>query len=573
MSIWSILAIEPTANERDIKRAYARKLKSTRPEDDPAGFQALHDAYQAALRMAQMQADEDEPEPVAAAVREPAAQAPAPSYAPAHAVSPVPVPAASAPPAPESAGPSPLDEARRIWAEFMRGAAVQPRSRLAKFMAREDMLNLQVRECFELCAVRACADDTCPDELREAISDFYRWESDCSFIARHLPDDTALTLAHLRAQRSLAYFWSIAKERKAVRAILADNAGRAFDSTLWGSFTRDMRKLTQAIRIHHPDMLRLRLNQDVFETWEHRIEGRRYFLDTVILSIVLGYLLCVIAPLALARLGLANVDRGALYLGCEALAFVLVGLVALRKPAQPDGDSLWQRFSYRIDAVRSRPLWQFGWIPLYAFASTAMYVPHPPAWFVIADDVLLIACLALACFAISAAMAENAFGFICLAVVSFGMGAPVGREFLVEHGAMMTGIGAIIAVLLFFRSGHELCSWLEIPLARFLPLRAAWLTGAAGLILLGGFTTPPPHAYLAVCWCWLLAGMLLSYPSINLFYGLFGAIVAAVATGLALPVRMQNHTPAPFMVVALYAVAIFMVVNQIRTKQYQNPFA
>jgi hypothetical protein len=576
MSIWTTLGIEPASEEREIKRAYARKLKTTRPEDDPAGFQALNEAYQAALRLAQMRAEEEEAQAPAAELQETAAQAssPAPSYAPAWRASPVPVSVSAAPqPAPEPAGPSPLDEARRIWAEYMRGAAVQPHNRLVKFMARDDMLNLQVRECFELCAVHACAGEACPDELREAVAAFYGWESDCGFIGRRVPDDTALALARLRAQRSHAYFWSIAKERKAVRALLADDAGRAFGSTLWGGFTKDMRKLIQAIRLHHPDMLRLRLNQAVVETWERRIEGRRYFLDTALLSFFLGYLLSVMAPLALIQLGITGFDTGAVYLGCEVLAFVLVGAIALRKPAAPHGDSRWERFKYRMDEVRNRPLWQFGWIPLYALASAAMYIPHPPAWFVIADDVVLAACLALVCFAFSAAMAETPFGFICIAVAAFGIGTPVGKDFLVEHGPVMTGIGAISAVLLFFRSGHDLCSWFQIPTARFLPLRAVWLAGTAGLILLGGLFEVPAHPYLAACWIWLLAGMLLSRPSFHLFYGLLGALGLAVATGLLLPSPMQNHTPAPFMVFALYAVAIFMTVNLVRTKQYQNPFA
>ena len=51
--VWGILGIEPTDSERDIKRAYARKLKVTRPDDDPAGFQELHRAFKTALMIAQ----------------------------------------------------------------------------------------------------------------------------------------------------------------------------------------------------------------------------------------------------------------------------------------------------------------------------------------------------------------------------------------------------------------------------------------------------------------------------------------------------------------------------------------
>ena len=43
------LGLPPTNDIRQIKRAYAKRLKVTRPDDDPAAFERLHDAYRAAL--------------------------------------------------------------------------------------------------------------------------------------------------------------------------------------------------------------------------------------------------------------------------------------------------------------------------------------------------------------------------------------------------------------------------------------------------------------------------------------------------------------------------------------------
>lgn len=46
---WKILAISPTDDVKQIKRAYAAKLKQVRPDDDPNGFQELRQAYEWAL--------------------------------------------------------------------------------------------------------------------------------------------------------------------------------------------------------------------------------------------------------------------------------------------------------------------------------------------------------------------------------------------------------------------------------------------------------------------------------------------------------------------------------------------
>lgn len=57
MGHWQLLSLEPGADERSIKRAYAKLLKIHRPDEHPAEFQRLREAYEAALAHARWRAE------------------------------------------------------------------------------------------------------------------------------------------------------------------------------------------------------------------------------------------------------------------------------------------------------------------------------------------------------------------------------------------------------------------------------------------------------------------------------------------------------------------------------------
>ncbi|QOQ73180.1 J domain-containing protein [Pseudomonas poae] len=70
MDCWTVLQLADDADERTIKRTYARLLKSCRPDDDAEGFQRLREAYENALSEARWRADNEEVETVEAPIAE-----------------------------------------------------------------------------------------------------------------------------------------------------------------------------------------------------------------------------------------------------------------------------------------------------------------------------------------------------------------------------------------------------------------------------------------------------------------------------------------------------------------------
>lgn len=59
MDVWERLGIEKTDDERAIKRAYAKKLKTIRPDEDPKHFQTLREARDEAIYLAKYDFDYD----------------------------------------------------------------------------------------------------------------------------------------------------------------------------------------------------------------------------------------------------------------------------------------------------------------------------------------------------------------------------------------------------------------------------------------------------------------------------------------------------------------------------------
>ncbi|NHZ63101.1 hypothetical protein [Massilia genomosp. 1] len=347
MNIWSVLGMTASRDERAIKRAYAARLKVTRPEDDPVAFQILNDAYQAALQLARQandldwpdeqpappetrQGQDDREQPVYVAAYEfdpdaPPAPAPPreeapvyvaayefdpdapvysacyevdPSAPPPEAPAPAPAfepPAPAQPPEPPRPRPKPeqyrlpeilpaplpgtgpettIMQARRVWAAFLTRAHSKPREHLAQLFAGEELLNIDVRDHFEECAVQYCAGEGCEDDFREAMAGHFNWVDDAGFVGRQMPDETGMMLARLRAQRSYQHFCQLALEDEVVRALLDGDPRGVIGRYPDAAFTERMRELLEHVHCYHGEMLDLKLDAGIVEHWVAVVRGR-----------------------------------------------------------------------------------------------------------------------------------------------------------------------------------------------------------------------------------------------------------------------------------------------------------
>ena len=529
-SLWDILGTEPTGDERALKRAYARRLKVTRPEDDPAAFQELREAYEYALRHAHLFAAELQ-EPQSAETEAEAAELPeAPPMEPADLWGVIDDGAQQTPVelwgiiAQEAAQPpeqwgvvaiDPAQEAANLWQGCLALTRHADASDVLSRMLQDDaMLNLDVREEFDLCALRYCASAGYDLALRQALFEQLGWDHDFSYLARSHADLVRGAVQRYRADRSFAHFSDNRDSYPGLDCIMSQQPPSAYARQLFDQkFTLQLRELLHTIRWQHSEMLAYKLDADLFEQWEHAVHAKRYFKQTALASCGLGFVLHFMLSGVLDAAGFKLGDTAAYasLLGFQALAFALLAIHALRWPAPLFArlDTLQEALQERLPVLWARPgLRQLGWIVPYLLLTLLLFLPER------SDTMRLVTSAGLCTSALLAYAMNRQLLHGMLLLLSLGLSL-FAAMFMSGKGQSALAIGEAMPLMfclaaLALRSATGLygdCGWPEALLPR---LRAAWLIGCAGLLSLLYVQQLPAPLLGAMLFAWSCAGLLFS---------------------------------------------------------------
>ena len=597
-SLWDILGTEPTGDERAIKRVYAKRLKVTRPEDDPQAFQELRDAYEYALHHAPRFAEElqgSDPQGLTPALavgvkndtallvtHEPADKAqteappvelwgivePVAEQAPAELWGVIDTPP---PPPPELWGVvdiDPAEEAASVWQlgldHLQHG---DPGAALAQAMQDPALLKLDVREEFELCALRYCASENYNIDLRDAVFEALGWNHDFSYLARSHGDLVRSAVQRYRADQSFMHFVDFGQNYPGLACIMSQKPPSTYARQLFDEkFTMQLRELLYTIRWQHGEMLAYKLDTEQFERWEHAVFSKRYFRQTALASAGLGLVLhfMLSGVVSVAGMRLDDIGSKASLFGFQALAFALMAMLAFRWPAPLfDGLQAARELADRR-FLQARPgLAQLAWIVPFMLVSQLLFVRGAdPALRIATAGALCL--LALLAFAANHALLQGLLGYavgVSLFAGIFMSGK--GPDALAIGDCMMLVFCLLVLALRTANGLYAQCGW---PEAMLRGLRAAW--GIGCLIGLTALYVHPANANVlgALLFVWACVGMLFAPVDLRWKSSWPLVVTPAIATFLLAgqPSASPSHTMVRLGAVLALAVLYFTMLHLYR---------
>ncbi|PFH04499.1 hypothetical protein BCF11_5282 [Collimonas sp. PA-H2] len=540
--IWSALDIPPSDDERTVKRAYAKRLKVVRPDDDPEKFQALRQAYERALTLIQHSFSRKDEEPELPAVAQDAAAAGEPA-APAKVE--VEAAALSRPAADKRAVALHQDQASlleavqpafdaaaaadSLWQALMLqmtpGKLRYTSAILANFVKTEDFENFDVRDAFEFHAMQYCASQNADQTARAAMVEHFGWVDNAQHLFQHNPELARTALARYQADQG--YKWlenSAIVGSKAALALIQTVVPKRSMRLYERKFVAEMKELAQRIRWHSSELLAYRLNAEVFAWWERQVHTPRLSVHSGVVALLCGALVFGLLRALCASLIPENLQDA---VAVASFAVIEAGALWLAYLAVKRG--IPQRIMQWLYAKHLTKRVQVGWMPLFVLCSTASMFDLRSELAHGLIDVGLFVCLLLSSFA--AWRFLNIVGFIIvvlLASVLGGIGG-LGLSIFPGFGFWECSLIALPIATMLVRGGEYYYGLSNFSGSSLWKIRLAWL-GIAGLVFyLGTLATPEHYIVPAVAaWIWCL----LSFPIANVYLGSGATGMRVYAFGL-----------------------------------------
>ena len=555
-SLWDILGTEPTGDERALKRAYAKRLKVTRPEDDPAAFQELRDAYEYALRIAAQEGESSQQSSAS--------------------------PLELAESGTLSAVSAPLLLAQNALQDWCANNSISPLESLSVVGASEQLLDFAVREQFELQALGYAASAACSDDERAALVEHFEWYGygPMQRLQRINSEAAHAMIGRYNAAHSHAILMRSDHQCQAALTALLAPVPPAYSGLLGDQgFTRALLALITRLRWQHPDFLAYRINPEVLAWWEQQASEKKYFVNTAAYSFLAGLVLFIIILISfVGKLEEIDFFIPLVFLGAQAITFALFAVLAFHPPRKAQA---WlarlkeSRVYLSWDERRHQANWQLGWLVPYTLLSLPLFLPeiYRPLLYVMLPG--LLACALFALLAVSVVL--RWYQMLLLILMAIVTAFCMWRCGFGGYGSYVLILFCICLLAQAVRGGVRLFLASGWRPARLRMTRKAWLLSLPVWCVLQIPGVLPPALSVLLTWLWCLSGILLSrFTPFKLspvaviwpFMALYGGWDKVRAYFGSLP-----DTRLVFMMPLLLVVAVFMLTNMYHAEQDEHYFS
>lgn len=577
---WATLGIGfRCLDEREIKRAYAKRLKVVRPDEDAEGFQALREAYDAALgfvkyfrsqapvelaawqeKMRQKPVPEPVDEPVDEPLAEPAAE---------------PASAEPEPCAPVNADifvdvfVDPEQCAQELWIDFcttMTASAAAPREQLTAYLERfircEQLENFLVRDAFEKYAALYCANQDSDPTQRLLLVKCFKWPDDLAYFYRQHPRIANMVIEQFKQDLAFQQLSDMASagdspRTNVARALLKQTPPAFSFRLLQQPFIEEAKEIIEKTRAICPKIIGKQLQKDVFCWWEEKIMHPRWYTNVALLAvfalIAFVNVTYYVKPHVLVALSIS--------FWFAIIIYTIIDFCTARGALAA------------ILAVRKHPLLERCWLAIFLLFSTALFFePKDVPQDLVLTPLFESVAIAFFCASAMSRRPQLLIAAICqILLIAFFNRA----EGDIHDARFM--IGTLPLGILLVNGGQYYCEQIHLKAETLNKLRGAWFIAALLALGLDKTSLANQTAISALCWVLTLFGLLISdtycskiRPSVFFVIAFFTfQLIVNAPDNIIDDIFRFLHTP----VMPLPLLALAIVANIAISKHFKREFS